>query len=73
MRIYSSILVDFDYFLLILYMPFFALEFIHSEKYFAYGVFVLDIFLLCLLLDIDETLVPLCEQGNNIQGHLLPC
>jgi len=65
MRIYSSIWVDFDYFLLILNMPFFALEFIHSEKDFAYGVFILDIFLLCLLLDIDETLVPLREQGNN--------
>ena len=57
MRIYSIILVYFDYFLLILNMPFFALEFFHSEKDFAYGVLVLNIFLLCLLLDIDETLV----------------
>jgi hypothetical protein len=38
-------------------MPFFALEFFHSEKDFAYGVLVLNIFLLFLLLDIDETLV----------------
>jgi len=57
--------VDFNYLLLnFKHVMFLSPEFLHSWRF----VFVFDIFLLCHLLDIDESLV---EQGKNILGHLL--